>query len=328
MDKLTINKTISKSQQKNFIQVAVGVVTNSEGQILVAKRPDHWLGGGFWEFPGGKIEVNEDPKTALKRELLEEVGIVVEECTPLIKLIYDYPERTIMLHAWRVTLFSGQASGLEGQEIGWQTPQSLNEMNMLPANRAIVVATQLPETYLVAPDYENHSAFLRDLSLTLSSYPHKLLQFRAKTKSKLDYIYLAREVLSLCHEKAIRLILSHEDLSVMSSVDADGIQLTSWQISALNERPLPRGKWVAASCRHHHEIVKAEAIGADFLVVGPVHSALERSSPMGWHAFKELVSLANLPVYAWGGLHVKDLVMAKCCGAQGIAATRTFWVRD
>jgi 8-oxo-dGTP diphosphatase len=328
MDKLTINKTISKSQQKNFVQVAVGVITNSEGQILVAKRPAHWLGGGFWEFPGGKIEVNEDPKTALKRELLEEVGIVVEACTPLIKLIYDYPERTIMLHAWRVTLFSGQASGLEGQEISWRMPQALNEINMLPANRAIVVATQLPETYLITPDYEDHNAFLRDLALTLSSYPYKLLQFQAKTKSTLDYIYLAREVLSLCREKAIPLLLSHEDLSVMSSVDADGMQLTSWQISALNKRPLPHCKWVGASCHHYHEIAKAEAIGADFLVIGPVHSALGNSPPIGWGAFKELVSVANLPVYAWGGLHSKDLVMAKHCGAHGIAATRTFWVRD
>ncbi|MDX1824308.1 MAG: NUDIX domain-containing protein, partial [Thiohalomonadales bacterium] len=55
--------------------VAVGVVRNSQGQLLIAKRPAHVHQGDRWEFPGGKIESGETPQQALQRELHEEVGI-------------------------------------------------------------------------------------------------------------------------------------------------------------------------------------------------------------------------------------------------------------
>lgn len=135
---IAMDKLINQVQASKVIQVAVGIIFNLEGQVLVAKRPDHWLGGGFWEFPGGKIEPNEDSITALKRELREEVGIAVEDCIPLISVTYEYPERTIILHAWQVETFTGKATGLEGQEIRWLDPKSLDSLNMLPANHAIV----------------------------------------------------------------------------------------------------------------------------------------------------------------------------------------------
>lgn len=121
------------------IEVAVGVVTNEAGALLVAKRPLHWRGGGFWEFPGGKIEPGEDSLTALKREMLEEVGLIIHECVHLIQLTHSYPERHVLLDAWQVQSYSGVASGLEGQEIAWVFPSELKNLNMLPANHEIVL---------------------------------------------------------------------------------------------------------------------------------------------------------------------------------------------
>lgn len=134
-----MDKLLNPDKYKD-IDVSVGIVANSQGQLLVAKRPAHWMGGGCWEFPGGKIEPGEDAKTALKRELLEEVGIIVHDCTPLINFEYAYPERKVRLNAWLVNSYSGTAVGLEGQEICWCYPSNLETLNMLPANRAIVIA--------------------------------------------------------------------------------------------------------------------------------------------------------------------------------------------
>lgn len=127
---------------RTTIQVAIGIVSNPQKQLLIAKRPDHWIGAGFWEFPGGKIETDEDSRAALKRELLEEVGIFVEDCSPLININYDYPERTVVLHAWLVHRYVGEPKGLEGQEIAWCEPADLDKINMLPANRAVLELLQ------------------------------------------------------------------------------------------------------------------------------------------------------------------------------------------
>lgn len=137
-----MGKLINNLAKPQQIQVAVGIVTNTKGQFLIAKRPAHWLGGGFWEFPGGKLELNEDSRSALCRELLEEVGIVVKECVHLLNISYTYPEREVSLDAWRVESYSGEAAGLEGQEISWQDLASLNDINMLPANQSIIKALQ------------------------------------------------------------------------------------------------------------------------------------------------------------------------------------------
>ena len=63
-------------------QVAVGVICR-HGLLLAAQRPDEKPLGGYWELPGGKLEANESPEEALRRELAEELGIKVESCAPL-----------------------------------------------------------------------------------------------------------------------------------------------------------------------------------------------------------------------------------------------------
>lgn len=73
------------------IHVAVGIILNANGQILLAKRPEHLHQGGKWEFPGGKVELNETVTQALIRELKEEVALNVHSSEPFMALSYDYP---------------------------------------------------------------------------------------------------------------------------------------------------------------------------------------------------------------------------------------------
>ena len=76
-----------------MLRVAVGVITNAAGEVLVARRHDHLHQGGLWEFPGGKVAAGESVEEALARELHEELGIRVEHAVPLVIIEHDYPER-------------------------------------------------------------------------------------------------------------------------------------------------------------------------------------------------------------------------------------------
>lgn len=122
------------------INVAVGVVFNELGQVLIAKRQSHQHQANSWEFPGGKIEPGEDLSLALKRELLEEVGIEVLAHEPLLEIEHDYPDKAVRLCVHKVTAFKGQAKGCEGQLIAWYYPDKLCDLVLPKANEQIVKA--------------------------------------------------------------------------------------------------------------------------------------------------------------------------------------------
>ena len=121
-----------------YFHVVVGLVFNKTGELLVAERQAHKFQGGRFEFPGGKVEVNELPFDALVRELHEEIGIDVLCAEPWGQFQHTYADRNIFLDVWRVTEFSGDAHGKEGQEVRWVSLQTLKTLSIPDANRDIV----------------------------------------------------------------------------------------------------------------------------------------------------------------------------------------------
>lgn len=121
-----------------MIHVVVGLVFNEKGEILVAERQQQKFQGGRWEFPGGKVERNEDPLAALKRELYEEIGIQVTHAEAWQQFQHAYPDRTILLDVWKVKDFEGIAHGNEGQPVQWVSLEVLSTLNIPDANREIV----------------------------------------------------------------------------------------------------------------------------------------------------------------------------------------------
>ncbi|GAA4900473.1 8-oxo-dGTP diphosphatase MutT [Ferrimonas pelagia] len=122
------------------IQVAIGVVVNEKGEILVALRDPAQEQGGLWEFPGGKVEPGEQTTQALARELAEEVGLEIEQAEPLLSLSHDYGERRVELAIFWIARFRGQARANEGNPIRWVSPQTLTGLAMPAANQPIVSA--------------------------------------------------------------------------------------------------------------------------------------------------------------------------------------------
>ena len=107
------------------IDVAVAILIRADGRVLLAQRPAGKVYGGWWEFPGGKIEPGEGTAHALARELHEELGVEVERAYPWITRFFAYPHATVRLHFFRVLAWRGEPHGREGQAFAWQDLQAL-----------------------------------------------------------------------------------------------------------------------------------------------------------------------------------------------------------
>ena len=123
------------------IEVVAAVILQ-DGKVLCVQRPqnDKAYISLKWEFPGGKVEADESVETALKRELLEEIGIEVQQCEPLVRIEHDYSDKSVVLDVWVVSSFSGKAIGLEGQPIEWINPVDMDAYPFPEANLPIIAA--------------------------------------------------------------------------------------------------------------------------------------------------------------------------------------------
>lgn len=302
------------------LQVAVGVVKNAAGQILISLRDEKLHQGGLWEFPGGKVEVGESIEQALRRELQEELALDVLSATPLITIRHDYGDRRVQLHVFLVEQFSGTPKHSQQQVCQWVAVENLKQYAFPAANQPIITAIQLPSYYAILDDADE-STILHNLKNMLAQ-GIRLFQVRFKRLSGQSVLSFMAQAKPLC-EKYQALLLMNSAVAYVGQ--ADGIHLTSHHLMALEQRP-DNYAWVAASCHNLTELHHAEAIGVDFIVLAPVLPTKTHSNviPLGWHQFSELVAQARVPVYALGGLATSDLTLARQAGAQGIAAIRAF----
>ncbi len=309
----------------NHIAVAVAVIKNREGEILIAKRAANAHQGGLWEFPGGKLEPGETPLAALQREIHEEVGLHIEQARPLITLPYHYPDKSVCLHVFYADVFQGTPAGKEGQTIAWARPNALQQLDFPAANQAIITALQLPPYYLITGDPSNETQFLNRLEAALES-GIRLVQLRAKTLSRLAYQQLAQKSIALCREYEARLLLN-APVDWAAEIEADGLHLSAENLLALDARPLGKEKWVAASCHDAAELAQATHINVDFAVLSPVHATGSHPDalPLTWAGFETLAYHAPFPVYGLGGLGPESLETAWQHQAQGIAGITQFW---
>lgn len=121
------------------MKVAVGVIINSKDQILITQRPQHASHGGQWEFPGGKLETDEDALSALKREIQEEVGLAVHHAELILELSHCYGSKVVNLLVFHVKDFVGKAKCLESQmDLRWVNIEEIDEYSFPEANIKII----------------------------------------------------------------------------------------------------------------------------------------------------------------------------------------------
>jgi 8-oxo-dGTP diphosphatase len=118
------------SSPRPVVEVAVGVLMNDVGAVLLGQRPVGKPYAGYWEFPGGKIESGETLFAALSRELLEEIDVLIEDAEEFMVLEHDYPHAYVRLHICLVKSWQGQPRGLENQALGWLNIKDVDQIDI------------------------------------------------------------------------------------------------------------------------------------------------------------------------------------------------------
>ena len=316
------------TEPKKAVHVAVAVIENAENQILIAKRPGDKHLGGLWEFPGGKVEAGESVEIALKRELLEEVNLEVDKLVPLIQIPWQYESKAVFLDVFSCKPIAGVARGCENQEVRWISRQELHHYHFPPANKGIVNALTLPNKLLITGKCSSSTEFFSKFDKALSSGIN-LIQIR-------DFEALTAHPESLFEQFKHRYFKPNANLEFFLNASPElciscGFNYLHLKSKFLVEPDIAQRisnfARVSASVHNEYELELANTLKLDFILVSPVANTLSHPGvkPMGWEKFGYFVTLANMPVFALGGLNELDIEKAKSYGAQGVAAISAFW---
>lgn len=129
------------------VEVSVGVLIRTDGAFLLTSRPPGKPYAGYWEFPGGKLELGETVEQALRRELDEELGIQIGAVLPWRVEMVDYPHALVRLHFCKVFDWTGVLEMREAQSFAWEG---------LPVQVSPVLPGTLPVLRWFADEQRHH----------------------------------------------------------------------------------------------------------------------------------------------------------------------------
>ncbi len=139
-DQVSLYPFKSPGKKRPHHQIAVGVIRDGQGRMLIARRPENAMLGGLWEFPGGKQEPGESLSRTVQRELREELGVdVTVDQEPFEMIQHAYSHFTITLHAFFASLADGSAppKAKNGEPFRWVPAYELTDFAFPKANRKI-----------------------------------------------------------------------------------------------------------------------------------------------------------------------------------------------
>ena len=122
------------------LYVSSVAMIDTDGRVLLAERPKGKEMAGLWEFPGGKVEVDETPEAALVRELFEELGIETwNAClAPLTFASHSYDDFHLVMLLFACRKWNGVIKAKEGQKLKWIYPKDLAKYQMPPADVPLI----------------------------------------------------------------------------------------------------------------------------------------------------------------------------------------------
>lgn len=121
-----------------IIEVVAAVILNKKKCILIARRKAEKMLGGKWEFPGGKVEKNEDHRLALERELLEELGIQTKTRDFIGSNSHSYGHTTINLNAYLSEYVDGVFQLSDHDKIEWVEIKDLTNYDLADADIPLI----------------------------------------------------------------------------------------------------------------------------------------------------------------------------------------------
>lgn len=122
--------------------VVAAALLGEDDRIFLQRRPKGKAMAGLWEYPGGKLEVNETPESALIRELEEEIGVCVNpaDTMPITFASQPVAGKHMILLLYAIHHWSGSPVAMEGQETGWFTLDQMADLPMPPADLPFTAA--------------------------------------------------------------------------------------------------------------------------------------------------------------------------------------------
>lgn len=131
--------TQTNDTPRKHIRVVAGIIWNEDKtKILLSQRKADQDFGGLWEFPGGKVEADEQEEITLLRELKEELQIDVVNYAPAIAFPFEYPTKTIDFTIYEVFSFTGIPVGAESQIVAWVKKEELQNLEFPEANQRMI----------------------------------------------------------------------------------------------------------------------------------------------------------------------------------------------
>ena len=123
-----------------IVLVSAVALIDDDGRVLLAQRPPGKSLAGLWEFPGGKVEIDETPETALIRELKEELGIDTwRSClAPLTFASHSYDDFHLLMPLFACRRWDGIPVPREGQTLAWVRPQNMRDYPMPAADVPLI----------------------------------------------------------------------------------------------------------------------------------------------------------------------------------------------
>ena len=322
--------------QRPKSSVVVAAIRDAEGRFLLSLRHSHLLGGGYWEFPGGKVEPGESEEEALAREISEEVSLEIG--APRFLCRYQPPAHAVgkpSLSLYEVSGWRGRLRHQQRQQLQWLPVAELASMKLLPASIALLDSLRLAPLMCISPPWPVEAWGKRRLADILG----RLEGLRERSGERVQLLWrqphwpahAQREALlqlaEPCRRAGIGLIVGRSaDLALACGIGA--VHLGAAQL--LREGRAPDDGLLRGGAIHNEaEAEAAKRLGARYGLISPVRPTPSKpgAAAIGWPGFARLLGAFDGLGYALGGVDPQDLAQVRALGGFGVAGIR-FWTED
>ena len=297
---------------KATVDVAIALLFHHH-QVLVGWREAKQHQGNKHEFPGGKVEPNETPGEACRREVFEEVGIQLEQVYPFDFIRHEYDDLIVQLHLFQAYVDETQLELIQ-HPWSWYEREQLCTLNFPKANDAIIQRLLWPRHIQISSDLQD----LMDLSPDRLLYwrtdvlePNELKQLNALTASQLNHLILNIDVWSQLEK------------SGQSRIGAVHFKQSQLMDAALKK---PLGLRSIAACHDLASLEQAQHMGFDAVFLSPVLATPTHphTPALGWAKFSCMAKQCHLPIFALGGMTPEDLTEVRKNAGYGVAGMSNF----
>ncbi|HIE63771.1 MAG: hypothetical protein CXT72_03140 [Methanobacteriota archaeon] len=134
-----VKRIVNCLVNRPYMHVVGALLFNSDQEILACRRPIGDVWEGWWEFPGGKVDGVESDFEALRRELDEELGVLISKAEPVENIIHEYDDRTVDLRILNCGIINpNEVNPTEHDKIRWLSKNELLSVKWLPADLPII----------------------------------------------------------------------------------------------------------------------------------------------------------------------------------------------